>query len=267
MSRSQFYLTLPSNTEAGCPAPPLHVRLPNRIKLEGDWEVGLAEIIYPFSWYNFQTEHCKITAGISNSNMDWSRCVGGYIPSSFYEDVTQVIDAINKLIKNQVRKYQDIPDDAITFTFNDGYVILLLRYAYVDVVALHPNVSKLLGFLTPTLYLRTVQRYEDDLVIIRADNRAVDIKTEFQTLYIYCNIIEDQIVGNTLAPLLRIIDVQGRFKNIIHRTFDNPHYMPILQKDITNLEINIKTDANEFGNFEFGKVVVKLHFRKRFNFD
>ena len=70
MSRSQFYLTLPSNTEAGCTASNFHVRLPNRIKLEGDWEVGLAKIIYPFSWYNFQTEHCKITAGLSNSNMD-----------------------------------------------------------------------------------------------------------------------------------------------------------------------------------------------------
>jgi len=267
MSRGQFYLTLPSNTESGSTASNFHVRLPNRIKLEGDWEVGLAEIIYPFSWYNLRNEHCKITAGISNSNMDWSRSIGGYIPSNFYEDVTHVIDAINKVIKTQVRKYQDIPGDVITFTFNEGYVILLLRYAYVDVVTLHPDVSKLLGFSTPTLYLRTVQKYEDDLVIIRADNRAVHIKTEFQTLYIYCNIIEDQIVGNTLAPLLRIIDVQGGFKDIVHRTFDNPHYVPILQKDITNLEINIKTDSNDFVIFEFGKVVVKLHFRKRSDFD
>ena len=142
-----------------------------------------------------------------------------------------MIDAINKVIKNQVRKYQDIPRDVITFTFNEGYVILLLLYAYVDVVALHPDISKLLGFSTPTLYLRMVQSYEDDLVIIRADNRAVDIKTKFQTLYIYCNIIEAQIVGNTLALLLRIIDIQGGFKDIVHRTFDNPHYVPILQKD------------------------------------
>jgi hypothetical protein len=31
-------------------------KLSNRIELDGDWEVGLAEIIYPYSWFNTKEE-------------------------------------------------------------------------------------------------------------------------------------------------------------------------------------------------------------------
>ena len=66
---SQFYLTLPSNTtnlhRTSADGTDLvysdpqqllnHYRtsLPQRIRLEGDWEVALAEITYPHSWFNF----------------------------------------------------------------------------------------------------------------------------------------------------------------------------------------------------------------------
>ena len=49
MSSDQFYVTLPSNTEKDDTASNFRVKLPNHIKLEGEWEVGLAEIIYMYS--------------------------------------------------------------------------------------------------------------------------------------------------------------------------------------------------------------------------
>ena len=53
---SEFYLTLPSNSSMKYyPENTLTsftTRLPNSIRLEGDWDVGLVEIQYPHNWYN-----------------------------------------------------------------------------------------------------------------------------------------------------------------------------------------------------------------------
>jgi len=48
----QFYITIPSNTHEDNTASNFRIVLPQRIRLEGEWEVGLAEIIYPNSWYH-----------------------------------------------------------------------------------------------------------------------------------------------------------------------------------------------------------------------
>ena len=81
-------------------------------------------------------------------------------------------------------------------------------------------------------------------------------------MYIYCNIVENQIVGDSLVPLLRIVNVQGRRWEVIDRIYDSPHYCNLQQKDITSIEINIRNDIGELVSFEFGHVVVKLHFKK-----
>ena len=50
-----FYLTLPSNSLSsyfpGNVVSDYTTKLPKEINLEGDWEVGLAEISYPHNWY------------------------------------------------------------------------------------------------------------------------------------------------------------------------------------------------------------------------
>ena len=42
------------------------------------------------------------------------------------------------------------------------------------------------------------------------------------------------------------MNVEGKYPSIIDKTFDFPHYIPILVKDISDIEINIKDDMNEF---------------------
>jgi hypothetical protein len=53
-----FYLTLPSNSSMDyIPDNTLTnftTRLPQMMDLDGSWEIGLAEIQYPHSWYNIK---------------------------------------------------------------------------------------------------------------------------------------------------------------------------------------------------------------------
>lgn len=125
---------------------------------------------------------------------------------------------------------------------------------------LSKRLAELLGFDHEKVY---TYRYYDVKQLVRYSKHPINLQYMFETMYIYCSIVENQIIGNTVAPLLRIIDLQDKFKSIINRVYDTPHYVPVLLKDISAIEINIKTDMNEFVPFEFGKVVIKLHFRRR----
>ena len=52
----QFSITLPSDSSMKYypdnTVAKFVTKLPEPIKLEGEYEVGLAEIIYPYTWYN-----------------------------------------------------------------------------------------------------------------------------------------------------------------------------------------------------------------------
>ena len=58
MSGTHFYLTLPSNASLDVfpdnKTTRYHVKLPQSIDLEGNWEVGLYSISYPNTWYMLQ---------------------------------------------------------------------------------------------------------------------------------------------------------------------------------------------------------------------
>ena len=92
----------------------------------------------------------------------------------------------------------------------------------------------------------------------------VDLTGGFYALYIYCTIVENQIVGNYRVPLLRTVHVKGKHGDICEKIFHSPHYVPVVAKEFDTLEIDIKADIGQQSvDFKSGKVVVKLHFRKK----
>ena len=61
---SHFYLTLPSNSSLNIypdnTVAKYTTQLRKRIELDGDWEVGLMEMIYPYSFTNVSGEWIQI---------------------------------------------------------------------------------------------------------------------------------------------------------------------------------------------------------------
>ena len=56
LDESSFYITLPSNGKQfeDNTINNFRVRLPQRLNLEGLWDVALIEAIYPHTWLNFR---------------------------------------------------------------------------------------------------------------------------------------------------------------------------------------------------------------------
>ena len=84
-------------------------------------------------------------------------------------------------------------------------------------------------------------------------------------LFLYTDISEPVIVGDTRTSLLRIIPVNLKnysFGMHQYQTFTSIKYVPLMNHDINTITIDIRDEMNEMIPFEFGTLIVTLHFRK-----
>ena len=88
----------------------------------------------------------------------------------------------------------------------------------------------------------------------------MDVNQGFYSLYVYCNLIEPRIIGDSEVPLLRIVPVEGHSGKMITKPYENIQYVPMLQKHFRTIEIDKKKDTGQRVPFELGKLVVTLHF-------
>src|ERR1700678_4414996 len=90
----------------------------------------------------------------------------------------------------------------------------------------------------------------------------VNLSTELNSLYVYCDLIESQMVGDTLVPLLRIVHVNDDDPTRVTKTYERPYYIPVEQKLLQSIEIDIRDCFGRAIRFTSGDhVVAVLHFR------
>src|SRR3989442_2905350 len=113
---SHFYLTLPSNSsEKYYPANTLThfiTKLHNDVTLTGEWEVALAEIMYPRNWYNVNDQYMRVSCKNCmkilpqpnpDENIPPSYDIHVGLPSTYYHSGPDLADAIISLINNTSR--------------------------------------------------------------------------------------------------------------------------------------------------------------------
>ena len=83
-----------------------------------------------------------------------------------------------------------------------------------------------------------------------------------RSLYKYLDICQYQLVGDTEAPLLQVVSTNNTNENYVEIIYDSPHYVPLSRNNLETIEVDIRSDLGEPIQFQSGKVVVKLHFRK-----
>lgn len=83
-------------------------------------------------------------------------------------------------------------------------------------------------------------------------------------MYIYLNIIQDQIVGHTRAPLLRTVPtvIDSKHGSISTYRCEHPVYFDLNTKSFDNIEVNIRTDTGDFMPFSHGTLTLLVHFKR-----
>ena len=87
-------------------------------------------------------------------------------------------------------------------------------------------------------------------------------------IYVYCNIIENQIVGGGKYPLLRRVNIGDSVHDdrdsTISRIYDRIFYVPLKSKEFNTIQITIRQDGSgDFAPFGSGIVSATLHFLKQ----
>ena len=97
---SKFYVTLPSNSSMeyfpNNKTSNFVTKLSRTLQLDGEWEVGLAEIDYPHTWYNIHEGKNSVEIYTPDNLYLVFKTVEFSIQPGYYEKVQDVINALHK---------------------------------------------------------------------------------------------------------------------------------------------------------------------------
>jgi len=90
------------------------------------------------------------------------------------------------------------------------------------------NIIYMLGFHEIDF---TFINYPNPLTIDLQAYYPADLSCAMSYLYLYCDVLEPQIIGTKLAPLLQAVNVEGKYTSLFSKSYTLPHYIPILGID------------------------------------
>lgn len=273
---SHFYMTLPSNSSrVYYPNNTLTrytTRLITPIALSGDWECGLCEFTFPTTWHPKEKSN-KMSVTFKRDPTGRKieeHTVEFPINPVYYSNIESLVQHINielEKITDEYSSTQKYPRDQWPMLQYDSVTRKVsARLGYGMHIYMTSDLNKMLGFgqyisVPPGTWI-------DRAAWIHALDGSQIItpkKVEIQNIYVYCDVIENVIVGDTQAPLLRIVDAKSEPNQVVYRYYDTPRYMPVRKKHFDSIEIDIRDDFGERVPFEGGKLVTTLHFRQATN--
>ena len=247
MASDDCYLVLPSNasmtTHPNNTLAQYITNLPRRISLSGDWECGLTEIHYPHDWYNVRNARLTVEHGDKTET-------DAYFEDGYYDSANMLVRTLNDELKGGRVKFSYEPVTPESHRAHEG------RHN-VRVVRRSPRHTRIReGWRS-----RHANVPGSFVGCARLLHRR--LRRGFESLYVYSSIVEPRIVGDKIAPLLRIVPITGRHGEMVAARFDHVQYMPVLSREFEAVEIEIRDDTGRPVPFERGKVTVTLHLIRR----
>ena len=231
--RGNFYVNLPSNvTGLTGNNTPSHfvVPLPERIKLRGKWEVGLAEIFIPSYGFNIKPPLTSSLVIYSKGGRDaqgMREHVRVRIPEGRYKP-RDYVKTFNKLIEEvgivKFRLRYDDHANRIIFVVAHGEVMS------VDNVKLH----RMFGMRRSIYAFMNDEPGKRSYIMLKACNFNVN----GTTMFVYSNVAESSPVGDVFAPLLCMVHLEIDEKmETLHKMFSPIHYYPVRTSDFSMIEV------------------------------
>ena len=182
--------------------------------------------------YNVREEDAWFGIGLRNTDVtEEITTTRTRIEAGYYQGPKTLVKTINKsllraLPANVVRLSYRVITHKITLTMLS------------NVVFLGDMNTTILGFRDNPLI-----GPNDGTDIVREADSVVDMSRGFESLYVYTNVVEPGVVGDSLVPLPRIVPLSGRQCDTVSKTFQKTQYVPVLCKEFSTIEIDIRDDT------------------------
>jgi len=254
MERDEFYITFVSNAAfsrrlyPGNKVSEFRTRLFRCIELCGNYEMALTEIQFPISFYNVYKDeyYMETVAGITG---EYATVLT--VQQGFYTDVQHIIDQLNDA--------GGMVSEAVKFSYEGSSRRVKVKFtggAYANIrINLSPKLRAILGFEPEG------EEYLGEGLAPYPVNLNANIPTQ---LFVYCDVLEPQLVGDSMERVLRTVGVQDvtKFGSLFVKTYDNPEYVPIQKTHFQTTEISIRTYEDVRVPFQSGPSLVKVHVRR-----
>ena len=160
------------------------------------------------------------------------------LDSGYYQTSQELINAINRAIF----------EENVTATYSVSSRRIVMNIPIGTSLHFNEPLSSMLGIgygRTVCTNVTTSVRFPVNL------GRGID------SLYVYTDIVQTKLVGDTATPLLSIVPIQGTHGEMVFKEYSN------LSKNVfSTIEIYWKDSAGCDIPFAFGKVTVLLHFKE-----
>jgi len=256
MNSRRFHITLPSNSSMDSypnnTVAQFTTKLPHVIALDDDWEVGLMEISVPSNVHNAIEGHCYYDLYLSSVFVRRINVTPGH-----YRRLRDLVEDLHRSQRAQVPLQSHEPL-LVHFTSEGGNKrVGMMREVTVDHlvhVEFNTDLARLLGYESNVRY---------DVSNAKISRFPPNLTGNIQSVYVYCDLVEHVVVGDVMAPLLRIVDMKRPTDHgTMHRMLTRPLYVPLQNKHFDTIGINIMTDTGHPVPFVGGKSVVVLEFKR-----
>lgn len=238
------------------------------VELNDKYEVALSEICYSMN-ISMKLGTMKIffwdeTKKLYTTIVDFSLQMSGFEPySDFFRALNLILFEQAKNVTNKdislLIEYHEKTQNIFSkpFTPIHGFNNRLFNLALPKNVfcSFHGRIASVLGL-------------EENVKYNKTDHGFPYFTQLLDSIFVYTDIIEDQIVGDNVAPLLRNMATQNANFSYMTSTFDNPHYVQLKKTRLNSINMRL-TDIygeNIHFNSKLSKVIIKLHFRLKNGF-
>ncbi|XP_023238831.1 uncharacterized protein LOC111637555 [Centruroides sculpturatus] len=90
----------------------------------------------------------------------------------------------------------------------------------------------------------------------------LELNAGITEIFVYSNIIESHHVGDTSAPLFRVIPLMGEKEQQIDKIYNTPLFFPVRTNHIETISIDLRSSTGENIIFTSGKSLLVLYFRR-----
>ena len=182
-----------------------------------------------------------------------------HIPIEYYQDPSYIIDLLNHWLETSFRTAaKEAICDPTSGLTSPPRLLMNLQFntkAHIETLEIQDNQPpkikvKFSNDLAAILGFDNIHYKQPD---VHVGLRVVNLNS-IDTIFVYSDIIESQIVGNALTSLQDVVAVQGRPGELVCSRFDKPHYKPVLRKHFSDIHISLRDDQGELIRFEKGRL-------------
>lgn len=250
-----FYMTLPSNssmsTYSGNTTARYTTQLREPVKLHGQWSVALVEFHFPQTFFNVVEGQNEISISFMEDKVVVIDLL--YVQPGFYATNSNLIKAVNDALAplsyGKIRVDPNIKRAQLTLDekfYKQGNAVVLFS----------PELARQMGY-DPVLNAASYS--------VAGSTMNLNLGKPHH-IFVYCDIIDAQIVGDTVAPLLRMVNTnhsKHSFGDEVTASFRTLQYVPVLRREFSTMEIDLRSNTGLPIPFQTGTSSVLLHFKRR----